>query len=112
MAHPSAREMGDLQGLFAGIKKGSFPIVALINTGDEQEAIEVYPNEGKWITIGGARDDLMMASSKHEGWVNIYRGDDGKINISNYFPTKMKAIDSIDRKSRQYITTTQIEWEE
>ena len=55
-------------------KDDNYPIVALVDY-DGEESLYSYSKDGKIIcrdkTPLGA--NLMMASEKHEGWVNIYR---------------------------------------
>lgn len=94
-------------------KKGNSPIVALIPHEEVAvEKIETYTTEGKWSTSYSSSLDLMMASTKHEGWVNIYRRKDGTINMGSYHKTEEEAKDVLTHCDYNYITTIHIEWEE
>ena len=59
-------------------------------------------------------NDLFFAPEKHEheGWINLYRNEDGISWISpNYFKSKKEA----EKEGRAYtcsVTTIKIEWEE
>ena len=61
---------------------------------------------------GISNDDLFFASEKHEGWINLYKNEDGISWISpNYFASKKEA----EREGKTYtcnVTTIKIEWEE
>lgn len=89
-------------------KKGdAYPIVALVSFGHEEVAY-TYTSEGHFYC--GSNDlsphDLMMASVKREGWVNLYKNG----RVSNIFDTKEKALDF--KSPNGYITTIKISWEE
>ena len=57
-------------------------------------------------------NDLFFDSEKHEGWINLYKNEDGISWISpNYFTSKKEA----EREGKTYtcsVTTIKIEWEE
>ena len=61
---------------------------------------------------GISNDDLFFASEKHEGWINLYKNEDGISWISpNYFASKKEAEE--EGKTRTCsVTTIKIEWEE
>ena len=56
--------------------------------------------------------DLFFAPEKHEGWINLYRNEDGISWLSpNYFASKEEA----EKEGKAYtcsVTTIKIEWEE
>ena len=56
--------------------------------------------------------DLFFAPEKHEGWINLYRNEDGISWISpNYFTSKKEAEKEGKTHTRS-VTTIKIEWEE
>ena len=61
---------------------------------------------------GISNDDLFFAPEKHEGWINLYKNEDGISWLSpNYFTSKKEA----EREGKTYtcsVTTIKIEWEE
>ncbi len=59
-------------------------------------------------------DDLMMASVKHEGWINVYQpSNEGKYIVSGVaYETESEAKEAGLNKKITYITTIKIEWEE
>ena len=56
--------------------------------------------------------DLFFAPEKHEGWINLYRNEDGISWISpNYFTSKKEA----EKEGKTHtcsVTTIKIEWED
>ena len=96
-------------------KFGAKPVVALfLNTDNQNELVFSYTTDGK--VCGGGRNgsclDLMFATEKKEGWVNVYRRSFLEYPYCSYiYPTYEKAI--VNGKVQDgYITTTKIEWEE
>ena len=59
-----------------------------------------------------AYNDLFFDTEKHEGWINLYRNEDGISWISpNYFKSKEEA----EKEGKAYtcsVTTIKIEWED
>ena len=59
-----------------------------------------------------SKNDLFFAPEKKEGWINIYKNEDGISWISpNYFTSKKEA----EEEGKTYtcsVTTIKIEWEE
>lgn len=87
------------------------PILALIEQENDTEEVVAFKNNGSFGALGISDYDLMMATTKHEGWVNIYR-DGGWFGTSvKVYQTKEGAIkEAVNDKT--YIGTTKIEFEE
>ena len=96
-------------------KKGTYPIVALVNDYNEEEYIKTYDEFGKKFIGGDTSDDLMMLPEKKEGWVNICKDvkDDDRVVLGRIFESREDAVESAPNNDR-YITiaTVRIEWEE
>ena len=57
-------------------------------------------------------NDLFFAPEKHEGWINLYKNEDGISWISpNYFTSKKEAEEEVKIHTCS-VTTIKIEWEE
>ena len=91
----------------------NYPIVVLIeNKFTERENVLYYTKEGKIFTDGLNDADLVFATEKKEGWINLYRTETSSQYVtSNLYNSKEKAIET-GRTSENYIATTKIEWEE
>lgn len=114
--HPIQTRKGDPARIICYDRKSKeYPIVALVKNPDNglEETLN-YSLDGRFMLNGSYKNlDLVMASTKKEGWVNIY--------INNYmnskfvscspicFPTKEEAL---QHKMDGYVTTIKINWEE
>lgn len=96
------------------VKNLNYQIAALVTDKNGIEYYENYTKDGRYYVAGYEDDmDLVMASIKHKGWVNVYP-DDTKFTIgyktgSNIFPTKEIAKQV---SAPNCIATISIEWEE
>lgn len=91
-----------------------FPIIALIKYDDNEDA-QYFDNDGKcWqVTNGGL--DLVMASTKKEGWINLFKDErKGHTRLPGsgiIHDSQEAALYSVDNDPN-YVTTIKIEWEE
>ena len=89
--------------------KGDEPIVALLyNKNRDEENVYTYNRDGYFYDNNDSCLDLFFASTKREGWVNIYK-DNNTTYIGDVYPNEKEAKKS---KMYGYITTIKIEWEE
>ena len=56
--------------------------------------------------------DLFFAPEKHEGWLNIYRGESGFYLRGNPYKSKEEADEVAKANYKTFCTTVKIEWEE
>lgn len=92
-------------------------IVALIKETDDSEYPRVYNSDGSLVGLSGetTNDDLVLATTKKSGWINIYR--DSELNTTMAYDyifdteEEAKRHDSSD-PSVEYLDTVKIEWEE
>lgn len=94
-------------------KKGdSYPILALCPMNDGGERLSSYLPNGKEYLNSDSYRDLFFAPEKHEGWVNVYKGnayyylDDTEIYSSESEAKKYIVKDC------GYVNTIKIEWED
>ena len=90
--------------------KNEFPIVALV-TKDNKETLMDYNNNGELSPDEMTDFDLFFASIKKEGWVNIFKDNNGTYTSISIYQTKDEA-EEVGKKSNYYISTHKIEWEE
>ena len=85
------------------------PIIAQIEGAHSSNS---FTKEGKFCQISDSKNDLFFKPEKHEGWINLYRNEDGISWISpNYFTSKKEA----EKEGKTHtcsVTTIKIEWEE
>jgi hypothetical protein len=92
-------------------KDDRYPLVVLINNCGSESCYNLSKN-GKFfgVTKEKSENDLFMAPTTHEGWINLFHGDDGTIRLSNLYTSEEEAINNSNIK--KFITTVKIEWEE
>ena len=90
--------------------KNDFPIIALISI-DDKETLMDYNNNGELSPDEMTDFDLFFSSIKKEGWVNIFRDNNGTYTSISIYQTKDEA-EEVGKKSNNYISTHKIEWEE
>ena len=85
------------------------PIIAQIEGAHSSNS---FTNEGKFCQISDSKNDLFFATKKCEGWVNVFKNDDGE-NYVTYSVYKSKEEAEEDGKQYSgYITSIEIKWEE
>ena len=115
--HPVCTRGGHKARIVCFDRKAKFhPIVALIEYSDDENVV-YYTNDGTNQSLGAeSQFDLMMATVKKEGWVNLYQNEHETWTGCDIFDTKEDALyycdthDCFDKKN--YIKTIKIEWEE
>jgi hypothetical protein len=92
-------------------KSESYPIVALRLIGDI-ELISTYTKDGKYQYNPNNPDDmdLMMADVIHEGYINIYKKDEGVVPGKIIYETEEKAKKY--NCTMKYLDTIKIQWKE
>ena len=94
--------------------KALYPIIALVESPDHVDEIaRSYTKDGYFYPDKEDVCDLFFAPEKHEGWMNIYKHNDGHYegdgNIYNA-EEECKA-NQVSCYRYQYLTTIKIEWE-
>ena len=85
------------------------PIIALVEENGIESAYH-YDKNGQ-NAYNKSKLDLMMLPEKKEGWVNVYKKEQNRY-VKGIFPSREIALNSISEKSREYIATIKITWEE
>ncbi len=111
-------------------KNKCYPLVAVITDKESGNEWATHHTEGgicmPWGDDYRCEYDLMIADTKHEGWINIYKDSDYTVNTilglegfvekdvanSTIFNSKEQAKASISAHSGRYLATIKIEWEE
>lgn len=91
-------------------KDNRYPLVVLIDNYGSEDSYFLSKN-GKFfgVTKEKSENDLFMAPITHEGWINLFHGDDGTIRLGNLYTSEQEAINNANRKR---VATVKIEWEE
>lgn len=113
LANPSQKVMtrnGKEVRIVCTNAKNDFPIIALISI-DDKETLMDYNNNGELSPDEMTDFDLFFSSIKKEGWINIFRDNNGTYTSISIYQTKDEA-EEVGKKSNNYISTHKIEWEE
>ena len=93
--------------------KNDYPIVALIEMPNGRERHPFgYKKDGTCIIGKKLSCDLFFAPEKHEGWLNIYRGESRFYLRGNPYKSKEEADEVAKANYKTFCTTVKIEWEE
>ena len=92
----------------------NYPILALVESPVGVEATVSYAINGHHSLDSDTGVDLMMASVKREGWVNLYTCYSGATVTDQWalYPSEKEARSQIIEGSGVYVATVKIEWEE
>ena len=107
--HPVCTRDGHKARIVCFDKEGFLPIVALVNRVCVVEEVFLYDSNGK-ASPSNESIDIMMASEKREGWINLYKSNNGVVYSGAIHKTKEAAQN--DNKCDDLIDTIKIEWEE
>ena len=94
-------------------KKGRYPIIGLCQVlDDDDEEIHSYTKSGKLFMDRDSNADLFFAPEKHEGWVNLYKGNAYYyLGSTIFFQSESEAKKRIV-KDCGYVGTIKVEWED
>ena len=92
----------------------SYPILALIENTNGVESPINYTLSGHKSLYSDTGIDLLMASVKREGWVNLYTYPCGATATDQctLYPSEKEARSQIRKVSGVYVATVKIEWED
>lgn len=68
-----------------------YPIIGVLEVDDANPEVETWTLYGRFRTHCDSDYDLFMASTKHEGWVNLYYGAECPTLGGIVYPTKEDA---------------------
>ena len=91
-----------------------YPILALVESPVGVEATVSYALNGHPSLYSGTGIDLMMASVKREGWVNLYTCHSGATATDQcaLHHSEKEARSQVLKGNGVYVATVKIEWEE
>lgn len=93
-------------------RKGDTPIIALVHSADDgQEFGCAFYSDGKYFIDKDDEFDLFFAPVKHEGWMNLYKKNFGRV-IGDWVYNSEKEAKKTAAGDEDYITTIKVEWEE
>ena len=94
-------------------RKGTkYLVIALCTMSNGSEDCYFYPPNGKMYLSEDSNDDLFFVPEKHEGWVNLYKGNAYyHLGSTIFYQSKSEAKKRIV-KNCGYVSTIKVEWED
>ena len=87
-----------------------FPVIGEVEDGNRPIS---FTTSGLFNSYGESNYDLLFASEKHEGWLNVYRHTDtGEVTFGAILHTSREKAEKIGRADGYYAATAKVEWEE
>ena len=110
----TTRDGKDVRIICTNVKGTRFPVVALWDFDGKKELCDWYRVDGRSIDEFEQDHDLVFATEKKVGWINIFKNYNEQCykTCINVFKTKEEALNNINSKNGVYLTTIQINWEE
>lgn len=92
----------------------SYPVIAVCKVDPTHESCYSYTDTGKLRIVGDTTHlDLFFAPEKKEGWLNLYKDEDGRVAIGTAYPIESEKDAKIESEYiKDYVATCKIEWEE
>ena len=95
-------------------RKGTeYSVVALCTMSNVSEDCYFYFPNGKMYLSSDSCLDLFFAPEKKEGWLNLYKDENGRVAIGTVYPSESEKDAMMESKyTKDYVATCKIEWEE
>ena len=92
------------------VRNKNYPIVALVEKHNlPEDYVFTYTRDGRRFVSQESDDDLFFTPEKHEGWINIFKGEDF---YHTFIYNSKEDAEKQGETFYNYVTTIKIEWEE
>ena len=95
-------------------RKGTeYSVVALCTMSNGSEDCYSYFPNGRMYLSADSCMDLFFAPEKKEGWLNLYKDENGRVAIGTVYPIESEeSAKNIASAGEDYVATCKITWEE
>lgn len=95
-------------------QKGTkYSVITLCTINKESEICYSYLPNGKIYLSSDSCLDLFFAPEKKEGWLNLYKDENGRVTIGTVYPIESEKDAKMESKYiKDYVATCKINWEE
>ena len=95
-------------------RKGTeYLVIALCTMSNGSEDCYFYFPNGRMYLSADSCMDLFFAPEKTEGWLNLYKDENGRVAIGTVYPIESEKDAKMESKSiKDYVASCKIEWEE
>ena len=90
-----------------------YPILAVCRVDTTHDCDYSYTLNGKHNLDVDSRLDLFFVPEKKEGWLNLYKDENGRVAIGTVYPIESEeSAKKIASADKDYVATCKITWEE
>ena len=94
-------------------RKGTeYSVVALCTMSSGSEDCYFYFPNGRMYLSADSCMDLFFAPEKKEGWLNLYKDENGRVAIGTVYPIESEKDAKMASEDKDYVATCKITWEE
>lgn len=90
----------------------SYPILAICRVNPTHDCYYSYTLNGKHNLGVDSRLDLFFAPENKEGWLNLYKYGNGRVEIGTVYPFESEESAKMASEDKDYVATCKITWEE
>lgn len=91
----------------------AYPILIVCRVDAAHDCYYSYTLNGKHNLGIDSRLDLFFAPEKKEGWLNLYKDENGRVKIGTVYPIESEeSAKKIASADKDYVATCKITWEE
>ena len=89
----------------------SYPILGVCRVDATHDCYYSYTLNGKHNNVD-SHLDLFFAPEYKEGWLNLYKYGNGRVEIGTVYPFESEESAKMASKDKDYVATCKITWEE
>ena len=94
-------------------RKGTeYLVIALCTMSNGSEDCYFYFPNGRMYLSADSCMDLFFAPEKKEGWLNLYKDENGRVAIGTVYPIESEESAKMASADKDYVATCKITWEE
>lgn len=90
----------------------SYPVLAICRVDATHDCYYSYTLNGKHNLGVDSRLDLFFAPENKEGWLNLYKYGNGRVEIGTVYPFESEESAKMASADKDYVATCKITWEE
>lgn len=106
------RDGKDVRIICTDRKGTEHSVIALCTMSNGKENCYLYFPNGRVHSSADLCMDLFFAAEKKEGWLNLYKDENGRVAIGTVYPIESEETAKMASKDKDYVATCKITWEE
>ena len=106
------RDGKDVRIVYTNMIGTSYPILAICRVDPTHDCYYSYTPNGKHNLGVESRLDLFFAPENKEGWLNLYKYGNGRVEIGTVYPFESEESAKMASADKDYVATCKITWEE